>query len=109
MLAGSVGGFAGLIAATGFAALGFAWLCRGRGRLAALALFAILATGCTVLGARFVDPGRTATFALDRAEATWPGGTALQYLGGCTCSARACRAASRPGKRGWTGLPNGPC
>ena len=82
VLAGSVGGFAGLIAATGFAALGFAWLCRGRGRLAALALFAILATGCTVLGARFVDPGRTATFALDRAEATWPGGTALQYLGG---------------------------
>ena len=82
VLAGSVGGFAGLIAATGFAALGFAWLGRGRGRLAALALFAVLATACTVLGARFVDPGRTATIALDRAEATWPGGAAVRYLGG---------------------------
>ena len=82
VLAGSVGGFAGLIAAAGFAALGFAWLCRGRGRLAAVALFAVLVTACTVLGARFVDPGRNATIALDRADVVWPGGVALRYVGG---------------------------
>ena len=82
VLAGSVGGFAGLIAAAGFAALGFAWLCRGRGRLAAVALFAVLATACTVLGARFVDAERTATIALDRADVTWPGGATLRYVGG---------------------------
>ena len=82
VLAGSVGGFAGLIAAAGFAALGFAWLCRGRGRLAAVALFAVLVTACTVLGARFVDPGRNATIALDRADVMWPGGVTLQYVGG---------------------------
>ena len=81
MLAGSVGGFAGLIAATGFAALGFAWLCRGRGRLAAVAVLVVLATVCTVLGARFVDPGRTATVALERPAVAWPGGMALRYVG----------------------------
>ena len=82
VLAGSVGGFAGLIAAAGFAALGFAWLGRGRDRLAAVALFAVLATACMVLGARFVDSGRTTTVALDRAEVTWPGGSALRYAAG---------------------------
>ena len=82
VLAGSVGGFAGLIAATGLAALGFVWLGRGRGRLAAVVLLVVLATACTVLGARFLDPGRTATVALDRPAVTWPGGSALRYVGG---------------------------
>ena len=54
VLSGSVGGFAGLMTATGCAALGFAWLCRGPGRLAAVALLVVLATVCTVLGTRFV-------------------------------------------------------
>ena len=84
VLAGSVGGFAGLIAATGFAALGFAWLCRGRGRVAAVALLVVLGAVCTVLGARFVDRGRTATVtvALDGPAVAWPGGRALRYVGG---------------------------
>ena len=81
VLSGSVGGFAGLIAATSFAALGFAWLCRGRGRLAAVALLVVVATVCTVLGTRFVDPGRTATVGLERSTVAWPGGGALRYVG----------------------------
>ena len=82
VLAGSVGGFAGLMAATGFAALGFAWLCRGRGRVAAVALLVVLATVCTVLGTRAVDPGRTAAVALERSVVAWPGGGALRYVAG---------------------------
>ena len=81
VLAGSVGGFAGLMVATGFAALGFAWLCRGRGRVAAVALLVVLATVCTVLGARAVDPGRTTMVALARSAVAWPGGGALRYVG----------------------------
>ena len=109
VLSGSVGGFAGLMTATGCAALGFAWLCRGRGRLAAVALLVVLATVCTVLGTRFVDPGRTAW---SRSNApSWRGRAAgpCGMLQRCTCSARACRAASRPGTRGWPGSPHAPC
>ena len=80
VLSGSVGGFAGLMTATGCAALGFAWLCRGPGRLAAVALLVVLATVCTVLGTRFVDPGRTAMVALERSVVAWPGGGALRYV-----------------------------
>ena len=81
VLAGSVGGFAGLAAAVGFAALGFAWLCRGRSRLAAVALLAMLAVGCAGLGVRFFDSGGTATVALDRQAVQWPGGASVRYLG----------------------------
>ena len=61
VLAGSVGGFAGLLAAAGFAALAFAWLARGRRRFAALALLAALAAGTGGLGYRFLDVQRTTT------------------------------------------------
>lgn len=81
VLAGSVGGFAGLFAATGFAALGFAWLSRGRRRLAAVALLAVLAAAGTGLGARFFDPGRTGTVTIDGPAVQWPGGRALRYMG----------------------------
>ncbi len=108
MLAGSVGGFAGLIAATVFAALGFAWLCRGRGRLVAVALLAVVVTVCTVLGARFVDPGRAATVALDRDAVAWPGGGALRYVGGVHLqrpSVQSRLAAWEAGLAGFTERP----
>ena len=81
VLAGSAGGFAGFAAAVGFAALGFTWLCRGRSRVAAVAVLAMLAVGCAGLGLRFFDSGGTATVALDRQAVEWPGGASVRYLG----------------------------
>ena len=81
ILAGSVGGFVGLAAAVGFATLLFAWLSRGRRRIAALTLLGVLAAACAELGARALDPGRTAMVSIDRSAEQWPGGGALRYVG----------------------------
>ena len=81
VLAGSVGGFAGLGAAAGIAALGFAWLARGRRRLAAVAALAVLGAAGAGLGVRFFDASRTATVALDGPVVEWPGGAAVRYVG----------------------------
>ena len=81
LLAGSVGGFAGLAAATGFAALGFAWLSPGRGRVVAVAVLALLGVAGVGLGARFLGPEPAAPVALDGPAVEWPGAAALGYVG----------------------------
>ena len=80
-LAGSVGGFAGLLAAVGLAALAFAWLARRRARLAAVVLLAAIALGGAGLGARFFEPGRAVVAAVQGPALEWPGGRALRYMG----------------------------
>ena len=108
VLSGSVGGYAGLVASTGFAALGFAWHCRGRGRLAAVSLLVVLATVCTVLGTRFVDPGRASTVVLEPSAVAWPGGGALRYVGGVHLqrpSVQSRLAAWEAGLAGFTERP----
>ena len=58
-LAGSRGGIAGLAAGLGFAAVGYAFLARGRSRRIALTLLIVLCAPVAVAGARFFDPDRT--------------------------------------------------
>ena len=83
VVAGSVGAFAGLGAAVGFAALAFAWLTRGRRRLAAIAVLVLLAAGAAGIGQRFVDPGRTETVALGAVTVEHANAArTLRYLGG---------------------------
>ena len=83
VLAGSVGAFAGLGAAVGVAALGFAWLGRGRRRLAAIAVLVLLAAGAAGLGQRFVDADRAAAVSLSPVTAEHANAArALHYLGG---------------------------
>ena len=108
VLSGSVGGFAGLVASTGFAALGFAWLCRGRGRFAAVALLVVLATVCTVLGTRFVDPERTATVALERSAVAWPGGGALRYVARVHLQRPSVQSRLAAWDAGWAGFTERP-
>ena len=81
VLAGSAGGFAGLCAGAGVAALGFALLARGRRRLAALVLPVLLAAGLAALGVRFFDPGRDSIAAVD-AVRSLPGGQGIAWLVG---------------------------
>ena len=82
VLAGSVGGFAGLLGAAVFAAFAFAWLARGRRRVAAAALLLTLAAGTAGLGVRFLDGGATGVAPADGPAARWPGAQALRYVGG---------------------------
>ena len=106
VLAGSVGGVVALLGAAGFAALAFAWLSRGRGRTAAFAVLATLAVASAVLGVRFLDPGRTATVALDGVG--WPGGGALRYIGGVHLdrpSVQSRLAAWEAGLKGFAARP----
>lgn len=81
VLAGSVGGFAGLLGAAGFAAFAFAWLARGRRRLVAAALLVVLAAGTAVLGARFLDSGAAGIVPIEGPAAQWPGAKAMRYAG----------------------------
>ena len=81
VLAGSAGGFVGLAGAAAFALLAFTWLGRGRRRVAAAAVLAVLALGCASLVARAVDPGRTALATFNVPDAQWPGASALRYVG----------------------------
>ena len=80
VLAGSVGGFVGLFAAAACAALGFAWLYRGRARLAAIACLCVLAAGVTAASARFFDTSRASTAAVSDTLAELPGGRAVRYM-----------------------------
>ena len=108
LLAGSVAGFAGLIGAAGFALLAFAWLGRGRQRLACLALLAALAAAGAAAGARFLDSGRTTVAAVEASAAQWPGGRALRYMGGVHLSRPSVQsrlAAWRAGGRGFAERP----
>ncbi len=105
VLAGSVGGFAGLAGAVGFAALAFARMSRGRSRAAALAVLAALALSCAALGARFLDPGSAATVPL---AASWPGAGTLRYMGGVHIdrpSVRSRLAAWEAGLEGFSERP----
>ncbi|MDE0051111.1 MAG: O-antigen ligase family protein [Rhodospirillales bacterium] len=81
VLAGSVGGFAGLLGAAAFAAFAFAWLARGRRRRVAVALLVLLAAGTATLGARFVDGEARGILPIDGPAAQWPGAAALRYVG----------------------------
>ena len=81
VLTGSAGALVGAGAAAGVVALGFAWLASGRRRVAAIAAVAVLAVGAAGLGARFVDPDRSATVEVARSADGWPGQGAVAYLG----------------------------
>ena len=81
VLSGSAGALVGAGAAVGVVALGSAWWARGRRRVAAIAAAAVLATGAAGLGARFVDPDRSATVEVARSADEWPGQGAVAYLG----------------------------
>ena len=63
VLAGSVGGFAGLFASLGFVAVAYAFLARGPWRRIAVIALGVAAV---LLGISFLDPGRMATPWLDR-------------------------------------------
>ena len=105
-LAGSVGGFAGLAAATGCAALAFALKRPGRARAAALGVLIALALAGAALGARFLDTGRTATVAL--AKSSLPGARALRHAGGTHLmrpSVQSRLAAWRAGLAGFAERP----
>ena len=82
VLAGSVGGFAGLLGAAGFAAVAFAWLAGGRGRRVAAAVLVVLAAATAGLGVRFLDGEATGVVPIDGPAARWPGVRALRYVGG---------------------------
>ncbi len=71
-LAGSVGGFAGLLAGAGFLAFTFARLTRGRGRWVAAATLAVLGALVIVMGVRFVDA--------DRSAAAWLSSPMVRYV-----------------------------
>lgn len=81
VLAGSVGGFAGLLGGVAFGAFAFAWLARGRARLVAAALLVMLAAGTAVLGARFLDGEAAGIVPVEGPAAQWPGARALRYVG----------------------------
>lgn len=80
-LAGSVGGFAGLIGAVAFAAIGFTWLARGRRRLAAVAVVLMLTAGAAGVGVRFFDAEPAGIVPADGPAAQWPGARPLRYVG----------------------------
>ena len=61
VLAGSVGGIVGLLAGIGFVAVFYAFLARGRGRWAAVAVVIFLGASAAGVGARFIAPDRLAT------------------------------------------------
>ena len=107
VLAGSVGGIAGLVAAAGFAALAFTGLAGGRRRLAAVGLFAVLAVGVVGLGARFFDAERTATVAAP-GLVRLPGGASLERMGSLHVqhpSVQSRLASWRAGLRGFAERP----
>ena len=81
VLAGSVGGFAGLIGAAAFAAFVFAWMIRGRRRLIAVAVLLVLTAGTAGVGVRFLDSEPAGILPVDGPAAQWPGAKALRYVG----------------------------
>ena len=80
-LAGSVGGFLGLFAGTGFAALGYALLGRGRARWIAVAALAALVLAGAGIGMRAVDSDRTAALTPDHPIAGYVLSTHIQRPG----------------------------
>ena len=80
-LAGSVGGFLGLFAGIGFAALGHALLGRGRVRWIAVAALAALVLAGAGIGMRAVDSDRTAALTPDRPIAGYVLSTHIQRPG----------------------------
>ena len=64
-LAGSVGGFVGLLASVCFLAAACAFLGRGRLRQAAVAVIVVLGTATLLVGIRVVDPDRAVALRLD--------------------------------------------
>lgn len=81
LLAGSVGGFAGLLAAAGFAVLGVLWLARGRQRLAAAAAIAVFAVASVGLVSRFIDPASIGAAPFSGSSSQSPLVTSLRYMG----------------------------
>ena len=80
-LAGSVGGFVGLYAGIGFAALACALLGRARVRRTAVAALAVLVLAGAGFGARALDPDRTGALAPDRPIAGYLLSTHIQRPG----------------------------
>ena len=80
-LAGSVGGFLGLFAGIGFAALGYAVLGRGRGRWIALAALAALAVSAVAIGMRVLAPDRSVALRFDHPVADYVASVHLQRPG----------------------------
>ena len=80
-LAGSVGGFVGLYAGIGFAALAYAWLGRARVRWTAAGALAVLVLAGAGFGARALDPDRTGAPAPDRPIAGYVLSTHIQRPG----------------------------
>ena len=80
-LAGSVGGFAGLLAGIGFAALCYAFLGRGRVRWIALAVLAALGVLAVGVGLRVVDLDRRAAAGIDRSIASYVASVHVQRPG----------------------------
>ena len=81
VLAGSVGGYAGLLGAVAFAAFAFAWLARGRRRLVAVAMLLMLTAGALGVGVRFFDGEPAGIVPTDGPAAQWPGARPLRYVG----------------------------
>ena len=81
VLSGSAGGVAGLCASLGFAAFAFAFLVRGRYRLAARTLAVVAALGVAALGARFFDADRAGIVPVDLVR-TLPGGESIAWVAG---------------------------
>ena len=80
-LAGSVGGFAGLLAAAAFAALAYAVLGRGRGRWIARAALAALAVSALAIGMRVFAPDRSVALRFDHPVADYVASVHLQRPG----------------------------
>ena len=81
VLAGSVGGFAGLFASIGAVALAGAFLSHGRRRWAAAALAGVLCLTAAGVGLRFVHPDRAGAFWLSNAAARYVATVHLQRPG----------------------------
>ena len=108
ILAGSVGGLAGLYAASLFAALAGVWLARGGVRLAAIILVILLVSVAVGASLRFFDASRTSIVTLDERQMQWTGGRALNYMSRVHLKRPSVQSRLAAWEAGWEGFKERP-